>query len=190
METLAAMLPPSKLAFTKRLCEFYLCSKYCVRAQLFVLTLWACCVFHVFGCALSVYHLSSHWVRVCLLLVYVVIEHMVNSKWFQISTSWTQKYPEHTLAPICWAVTHGFPPKNGRIMPLCFFFIPVMLSKLLTKPSQYRWFDKLWGPSDVIVILHIFIPYLFISSVRPITTSHATRGKPMNRETWRSPHGH
>ena len=43
----------------------------------------------VFGCALSVYHLSSHWVRVCLLWVYVVIEYVVNSKWFQISTSLT-----------------------------------------------------------------------------------------------------
>ena len=30
------------------------------------------------------------------------IEHMVNSKWFQISTSWTQKNSEHTPAPICW----------------------------------------------------------------------------------------
>ena len=114
METLAAMLPPSKLAFTKRHSEFYLCSKYCVRAQLFVLTLCAWCVFHVFGCALSVYHLSSHWVRVCLLLINVVIDHKVNSKWFQISTSGTQKYPEHTLALICRAVTHGLPHKTGE----------------------------------------------------------------------------
>ena len=56
--------------------------------------------FHVFGCALSVYHLSSHWVRVCWLWFYVVMEHTVNSKWFEISTSWTQN-PEHTLGPIC-----------------------------------------------------------------------------------------
>ena len=34
-------------------------------------------------------HLSSYWVRVCLLWVYVVIQHMMNSKWFQISTLWT-----------------------------------------------------------------------------------------------------
>ena len=46
-------------------------------------------------------HTYEYWGRVCLLWVYVVIEHMVNSKWFQISTSWTRKWPEHTLAPIC-----------------------------------------------------------------------------------------
>ena len=39
------------------------------------------------------------WIHVCLLWDY---EHMVNSKWFQMSTSWTQKDPEHTLAPISW----------------------------------------------------------------------------------------
>ena len=59
------------------------------------------CFFYVFGCVLSVYHLSSHWVRVCLLWVYVVIEHTLNSKCFQISTSWTRKCPQHTLALIC-----------------------------------------------------------------------------------------
>ena len=37
-------------------------------------------VFHVFGCTLSVYHLSSHWVRVCLFWIYVVIEHIVKLK--------------------------------------------------------------------------------------------------------------
>ena len=40
----------------------------------------------------------------CLLWVYVVIEHMVNSKWFQMSTSWTRKFSERTLAPICWDI--------------------------------------------------------------------------------------
>ena len=39
----------------------------------FLLTLCTWCVFHVFGCALSVYHLSAHWVHVCLLRVYVII---------------------------------------------------------------------------------------------------------------------
>ena len=47
-----------------------------------MLSAW--CVLHVFGCVLFVYHLSSLWVRVCLLWVYAVSEHMVNSKWFQI----------------------------------------------------------------------------------------------------------
>ena len=76
-------------------------SRMCSSTKLtVVLTLCAWYVFHVFGCALSVYHLSSHWVRVCLLWVYVVIEHMVNSKLFQISTSWTHTNPEHTLAAI------------------------------------------------------------------------------------------
>ena len=62
----------------------------------------AWCVFHVSGRAWSVYHLISHtkyWVRVCLLCVYAVIDHMVKSKWFQVSTSWTRKFPEYTLAP-------------------------------------------------------------------------------------------
>ena len=62
---------PSKFAFIKRHCVFNLCSKYCVSSTKLtvVLTLCTWCVFHVFGCALSVYHLSSHWVRVCLLWV-------------------------------------------------------------------------------------------------------------------------
>ena len=68
----------------------------------FALMLNAWCVFRLFGCALSVYHLRSYWLIVRLLWVYVVIEHTVNSKWFQISTSWTRKFPEHTLAPIRW----------------------------------------------------------------------------------------
>ena len=106
-------------------------------------------------------------------------QHIVNTKISRTHTS------TNLLGGHAW-----IPPEKRENNALMFFFIPVILSKLLTKPSQYRWFDKLWGPSDVIVILHIFIPYLFISSVRPITTSHATRGKPMNRETWRSPHGH
>ena len=48
--------------------------------------------------------LSSRWVRVRLLCVYVGIEHMLNSKWFQISTTWTQKNLDHPLAPICLEV--------------------------------------------------------------------------------------
>ena len=39
----------------------------------------------------SVYHLSSYWVLVCLRWVYIVFEHTMNSKRFQISTSWTHK---------------------------------------------------------------------------------------------------
>ena len=38
----------------------------------------------------------------CLLWGYVVFEHTMSSKWFQISISWTRKVLEHTLAPICW----------------------------------------------------------------------------------------
>ena len=30
--------------------------------------------------------------------------HLVISKWFQISTSWTRKFPKHTLAPLCWEI--------------------------------------------------------------------------------------
>ena len=59
----------------------------------FVLMLSAWCGFHVFGCTLSVCHFSSHWVGVCLLWSFVVIEHMVNSESLQISPSRTQKYP-------------------------------------------------------------------------------------------------
>ena len=38
----------------------------------------------------------------CVLWVYVIIQHTVNSKWFQISTSWTRKFPEDPLPSICW----------------------------------------------------------------------------------------
>ena len=38
----------------------------------------------------------------CLVWVYVGIKHMKNSGWFKISASWTRKFPEHTLASICW----------------------------------------------------------------------------------------
>ena len=40
-------------------------------------------VFSLFGCALSVYHLRSYWVRACLLWVGVVIEHMLNQNCFK-----------------------------------------------------------------------------------------------------------
>ena len=63
-----------------------------------------CCVFHVFVCALCVSFQITHINIgfVCLLWVNVVIEHIVNSKWFHISTSWAWKFSEHTLAPIFW----------------------------------------------------------------------------------------
>ena len=101
-----------------------------------MLSAW--CVFNVFGCALSGYHLSSHWVRVCLHLVYVVIEHMVNSKWFQISTPWTQKNHEHALAPICWQDTSARWPiprprrTDCKYFPPCSFF-----------PKHEPGFDKM-----------------------------------------------
>ena len=42
-------------------------------------------------------------VWLCIIWVHIMSLHCIaNSKWFQISTSWTQKNPEHTLAPICW----------------------------------------------------------------------------------------
>ena len=55
---------------------------------------WAHGMFSVFGCALSVYHLRSYWIRVCLLWVYVFIEHMVNLNGFKSAhrehkISWT-----------------------------------------------------------------------------------------------------
>ena len=84
------------------LCVLLVLEILCLSTKLtFVLTLCTWRVFHVFGCALSVYHLSSHWVRVCLglLRVYGVTEHLVNSKWFQIITSLTQKSWTHAR---CW----------------------------------------------------------------------------------------
>ena len=64
------------------------------------LTFALMCVFHVFDCALSVYHFSSHWIRVFTLrlrcyrapgeLKVVSNRHIVNTK-----------NPEHKLAPIC-----------------------------------------------------------------------------------------
>ena len=62
----------------------------------FVLMLNAWRAFHVFGCTLLAYHFRSQWVHVCLRWVNVVIEHTMNSTWFQISTSWTRQFPEHT----------------------------------------------------------------------------------------------
>ena len=48
----------------------------------------ALCVFHVFWLCLT--YIYKYWVRVRLRSVYVIVQHMVNSKWFQISTkiSW------------------------------------------------------------------------------------------------------
>ena len=87
------------------LCVLVVLKMLCSSTKLtFVLMLSACCVFQVFGCSISVYHLSSHWVCVCLLWVYIVIAHMINFKWFQISTSWIQNNPEYTLAPIRWVI--------------------------------------------------------------------------------------
>ena len=65
----------------------------------FVSMLSTWCVFYVFGRASSVYdlnHTYKYWVRVCLLWVYVVIEHIMNSILLQINTWW--KFPKHTLA--------------------------------------------------------------------------------------------
>ena len=61
----------------------------------FVLTLWAWCVFHVFGCALPVYYLSS-----C-----VYFKLMLSSTWWTqnvFKSAHREHNPEHTLAPICW----------------------------------------------------------------------------------------
>ena len=53
------------------LCVLFVIEILCSGTKLtLVLKLSAWCVFHVLGCALSVYHLSSHWARVCLLRVY------------------------------------------------------------------------------------------------------------------------
>ena len=42
-------------------------------------------------------------VWLCIIWVHILsLRCIANSKWFQISTWWTQKNPEHTLAPICW----------------------------------------------------------------------------------------
>ena len=83
---------PSTLGFTDATVCFTLLKILCSSTKsTFVLLLRAWCISHVFGCALSGYQLSSHWVSVCLLWVYIVIEHNVNSKLFQISTSWAQK---------------------------------------------------------------------------------------------------
>ena len=65
-----------------------------------MLSAW--CVFHVlavFYLCIIWDHTYEYWVRVCLLWVYVVIEHMVDSTWFQLSMSWTRQFPEHMLAP-------------------------------------------------------------------------------------------
>ena len=59
------------------------------------------CVWVCFICvSFKITH--EYWVRVCLLWIDVVIEHIVNSKWFQIRTSWTRKFPEHMRASIRW----------------------------------------------------------------------------------------
>ena len=50
------------------LCIFLVLEILCSNTKVtFVLMFNAWCVFHVFGCALSAYHLSSRWVLVCLL---------------------------------------------------------------------------------------------------------------------------
>ena len=87
------------------LCVLLALEIWCSSTKLtFVLTLSAWCVFHVFGCDLSLYRLSSHCIRVCLLLglrsyrAHGELEIVLNQR--IVNT----KNPEHTLAPICWEV--------------------------------------------------------------------------------------
>ena len=99
----------SKLACTMRHFVFYLCSKYCVPAPNQILCL--CWVPGVFSTCLTVLymciiwdHKCTYWVYVSLLWIYLVMEHAM--KRFQISTPWTRKCPEHTLAPIFWVIRY------------------------------------------------------------------------------------
>ena len=64
------------------------------------------CVWLCFICVSFKFTLGSCVFTLC--WICVVIEHMLNSKWFQISTSWTQKYPEHTLSRICWVKSNVY----------------------------------------------------------------------------------
>ena len=64
----------------------------------------------MFSMCLAVLYLCIIWVHIGFVCVYFecmfVIEHILNSKWFQISTSWTPKNAEHTLASICREGNH------------------------------------------------------------------------------------
>ena len=72
-------------------------------------------VFNVFGSALSVYNLSSYWVRVCLLWVYVAIEHTVNSKWFQFKL--TMKHYSNIQHSYCnYHYSQYLPVYSGRFI--------------------------------------------------------------------------
>ena len=55
----------------------------------------------MFSMCLDVLYLCIIWGHIVFVYVFVVIEHVVNTKWFQISTSRT-RFPAHTLPPICW----------------------------------------------------------------------------------------
>ena len=93
----------------------------------FALILSARCVFHVFGCALSVYHLSSHWVYVCLLWVYVVSstrwtqnsfksahrEH--NNSWTHASTNCWEGLGFNWKLLICVAIEFCISPKSNEL---------------------------------------------------------------------------
>ena len=108
------------------------------------LSVW--CVFHVFGCALSVYHLRSHIykyrVRVCLLCVYVEFTLLSNM-------SWTWKFPEHTLAPVCW--------DNNDFM--------ATTKQIRTPPKQKQQsqVDILWDMLHVLIFWsNILVYYMYL----------------------------
>ena len=82
---------PSKLAFTQSLCVLFVLEILGSSTKLtFVLTLCAWYLFHVSGCVLSVYHLSSHWTRAFTYSLRCYWAHG-ELKMVEISTSWTKK---------------------------------------------------------------------------------------------------
>ena len=98
----------------------------------------------------AVLFLCIIWVHIGFVCAYFELMslHMVISKWFQISTSWTQKNPEHTLAPICW---EGLLATQPKLVPHFFYRSNLILtphsrgqtgSKYDYRRSFYRNFVK------------------------------------------------
>ena len=103
---------PNNSAFTKRHCVFFWARFSYARKIVFRHKINFCvdvermvCFNHVFGCALSVYHLRSH-ISILGSCVFTLGSRCYRThnelKLFQISTSWTRKFPEHKLAQFCW----------------------------------------------------------------------------------------
>ena len=108
--------PTQQIGFHKApLSVFYIGSKYCVLAQNQLLCI--CWVYGMFSMCLAVLYLWIIWVHNGFVCVYFEFMLLSSTWWTQNGFKsayriylWTQKKPEHMLAPICTPPPPPSPP--------------------------------------------------------------------------------